>query len=207
MKYEFDIGKANQALDAAGWKRGADGIRAKGNVRLKFVFQTTVNQPRLKTQAIVKDACAKAGIDLELKSVTAAVFFGGDYANPDTAQKFWADMQMYAFQMGSADPEQFMRQFLSSEVSQKSNKWQGRNAGRWRNDEYDRTFEAAKTELDPAKRAAMFIKMNDLVCGDRYVIPIVGRPTVQAAGNRLVVYNSGWDNDLWALPHWHTAAA
>ena len=207
MKYEFNIGKANQVLDAAGWKRGADGIRAKGNVRLKFVFQTTVNQPRLKTQAVVKDACAKAGIDLELKSVTAAVFFGGDTANPDTAQKFWADMQMYAFQMESPDPEQFMRQFLSSEISQKSNKWEGRNAGRWRNDEYDRTFEAAKKELDPAKRASMFIRMNDLICNDRYVIPIVSRPTVQAAGNRLVVHNSGWDNDLWALPHWYTAAA
>jgi peptide/nickel transport system substrate-binding protein len=207
MKYEFNIGKANQVLDGAGWKRGVDGIRAKGSARLKFVFQTTVNQPRLKTQAIIKDACAKTGIDLELKSVTAAVFFGGDFANPDTSQKFWADMQMYAFQMGSPDPEQFMRQFLSSEVAQKSNKWEGRNAGRWRNDEYDRTFEAAKTQLDPAKRAALFIRMNDLVCSDRYAIPIVGRPTVQAAGNRLVVHNSGWDNDLWALPHWYTAAA
>ena len=89
-KFEFNIDKANQVLEAAGWKKGADGIRAKGNVKLKFVYQTSVNQPRQKTQAIVKDACTKAGIDLELKSVTAAVFFGGDFANPDTYQKFWS---------------------------------------------------------------------------------------------------------------------
>ncbi|HSQ71188.1 MAG TPA: peptide ABC transporter substrate-binding protein, partial [Rubrivivax sp.] len=54
-KYEFNIDKANQILEAAGWKKGGDGIRAKGNVKLKFVFQTSVSQPRQKTQAIVKD--------------------------------------------------------------------------------------------------------------------------------------------------------
>ena len=40
-KYEFNVDKANQILEAAGWKKGADGIRAKGNVKLKFVFQTS----------------------------------------------------------------------------------------------------------------------------------------------------------------------
>ncbi len=49
MKYEFNVDKANQVLEAAGWKKGADGIRAKGNVKLKFVYQTSVSQPRQKT--------------------------------------------------------------------------------------------------------------------------------------------------------------
>ncbi|MDP3086105.1 MAG: peptide ABC transporter substrate-binding protein, partial [Rubrivivax sp.] len=93
-KFEFNVDKANQILEAAGWKKGSDGIRAKGGVKLKFVYQTSVNKPRQDTQAIVKSACSKAGIDLELKSVTAAVFFGGDFANPDTFSKFWADIQM-----------------------------------------------------------------------------------------------------------------
>ena len=39
-KYEFNVEKANQILEAAGWKKGADGIRAKGDVKLKFVYQT-----------------------------------------------------------------------------------------------------------------------------------------------------------------------
>ena len=41
----------------------------------------------LKTQAIVKQACQRAGIDIELKSVTASVYFSSDAANPDTARK------------------------------------------------------------------------------------------------------------------------
>jgi peptide/nickel transport system substrate-binding protein len=119
-KFEFNIDKANQILEAAGWKKGADGIRAKGNVKLKFVFQTSVNQPRQKVQAIIKDACAKAGIELELKSVTAAVFFGGDFANPDTYQKFWADMQMYTTTMTQPDPQLFMEQYCSWELARRT---------------------------------------------------------------------------------------
>jgi peptide/nickel transport system substrate-binding protein len=206
MKFEFNIDRANQILDAAGWKRGADGIRVKGNARLKFVFQTSVNQPRQKTQAIIKDACAKAGIDLELKSVTAAVFFGGDFANPDTFQKFWADMQMYTTTMTQPDPQQFMEQYCSWELSQKGNKWAGRNISRWRNDEYDKAHTAAQSELDPVKRAALFVRMNDLVCSDNFIIPVVFRPRTSAAGTKTVAHLSGWDNDLWALPHWYKEA-
>ncbi len=206
MKFEFNIEKANQILEAAGWKKGADGIRAKGGVKLKFVYQTSVNQPRQKTQAIIKDACAKAGIELELKSITAAVFFGSDFANPDTYQKFWADMQMFTTTMTQPDPQVFMEQYTSWEVSQKANKWASRNLSRWRNDEYDATHKAAQVELDPARRAAMFIKMNDLVCGDGYVIPLVFRPRVSAAATKLVAPLSGWDSDTWGIANWYKEA-
>ncbi|MFZ4651714.1 MAG: peptide ABC transporter substrate-binding protein [Rubrivivax sp.] len=206
MKFEFNIDKANQILEAAGWRRGADGIRAKGNVKLKFVYQTSVNQPRQKTQAIYKDACTKAGIDLELKSVTAAVFFGGDFANPDTYQKFWTDIQMYTTTMTQPDPQVFMEQFCSWELATKANKWAGRNGLRWRNDDYDKAHRDSQSELDPVKRAAMFIRMNDIVCGDGYVIPLVFRPRVSAAGSKVVAHLSGWDNDTWALAHWFKEA-
>ncbi|WP_418316342.1 peptide ABC transporter substrate-binding protein [Piscinibacter sakaiensis] len=206
LKFEFNVDKANQILEAAGWKKGPDGIRAKGNTKLKFVYQTSVNQPRQKTQAIVKDACTKAGIDLELKSVTAAVYFGGDFANPDTYQKFWTDMQMYTTTMTQPDPQYFMEQHCSWEFAQKANKWASRNLTRWRNDEYDAAHKAAQVELDPVKRAALFIKMNDLVCGDGYVIPVVYRPRASAAVTKLSAPLSGWDNDMWALPHWYREA-
>ncbi len=110
-KFEFNVDKANEILDAAGWKRGADGIREKGGKKLKFVYQTSVNAPRQKEQAIVKQAAQKAGIDLELKSVTASVFFSSDVANPDTYTKFCCDMQMYTTTMTQPDPERFMNQY------------------------------------------------------------------------------------------------
>ena len=201
-KYEFNIDKAIALLEGAGWKKGADGIRAKGAVKLKFVYQTSVSGPRQKCQAIIKDACTKAGIDLELKSVVASVFFGGDFANPDTYQKFWTDIQMFTTTMSQPDPQYFMEQFTSSQHSQKANKWASRNLTRWTNKDYDDTFAAAQVELDPVKRAAMFVKCNDLVVNDGYVIPLFARPRPVGVVNKMTIHTSAWDSMTWAIGYW-----
>jgi peptide/nickel transport system substrate-binding protein len=205
-KWEFNIEKANQVLDARGWKRGSDGVRAKDGKKLSFVYQTSINAPRQKNQQIVKQACQKAGIEVELKSVTASVFFSSDVANLDTYAHFSCDLQMYTTTMTQPDPEVFMNQFCSWEIASKENKWQGRNITRWKSDEYDKIFTAAQGELDPVKRTAMFIHMNDLVCNNKVVIPVVNRPKVQAVANKLHAPGSGWDNDLWLLKDWYRDA-
>jgi peptide/nickel transport system substrate-binding protein len=205
-KWEFSIDKANQALEAAGWKKGPDGIRAKDGKKLKLVYQTSINTPRQKNQAIVKQACQKAGIDVELKSVTASVYFSSDVANPDTYTKFYCDIQMYTTTMTQPDPELFMNQFTSWEVATKENKWQGRNITRWKSEEYDKTFRAAEGELDPVKRAALFIKMNELAVNEQVVVPVVYRPRVAAISHKLKAHLSGWDNDLWNLKDWYREA-
>jgi len=205
-KWEFSVDKANQILESAGWKRGGDGVRAKDGKKLKFVYQTSINNPRQKTQQIVKQACAKAGIELELKAVTANVFFSSDPANPDTYSHFYTDLQMYTTTMTQPDPQRFMDQFTSWEVAAKDNKFALTNKTRWRNEEYDKTWKAAETEMDPVKRAALFIKMNDLVIQNVVVIPVVFRPRVAAISNRMRdVVQSGWDSDFWALAYWSKA--
>ncbi|NBP10384.1 MAG: peptide ABC transporter substrate-binding protein, partial [Betaproteobacteria bacterium] len=206
MKYEFNPDKAAATLEAAGWKRGSDGVRTKDGKRLKFVFQTSINAPRQKTQQIVKQAAQKAGIDLELKSVTASVFFSSDVANPDTYTKFFCDVQMYTTTMTQPDPELFMNQFVSTNASSRANKWQGRNITRWVNAEYDATHKAAESEQDPIKRAALFIKMNDLAVSDYTVIPVVARPRVAGMSLKLNAPLSAWDNDLWMLRDWFREA-
>jgi peptide/nickel transport system substrate-binding protein len=205
-QWEFNIDKANQLLDQAGWQRGAGGIRAKNGKQLKLVFQTSINAPRQKTQAIVKQACQKAGIEVELKSITPSVYFSSDVGNPDTYRKFYSDIQMFTTAMGAPDPENFMRQFLSSEIASKENKWQGRNITRWRSDDFDKTFAAAEGELDAVKRAALFIAMNDMVVDTPAVIPVVYRPEVSARSRQLRARLSGWDNTFWDLQNWYREA-
>src|SRR4029077_9511371 len=162
-KFEFNIEKANQVLEAAGWKKGTDGVRAKDGKSLKFAYQTSINAPRQKTQAIVKQACQKAGIENELKSVVGSVFFSSDAANPDTYTHFYCDAQMYNTTMTQPDPQFFMNQYLSWQGGNKENKWQGRNVSRWHSKEYDEIYGQAEHELDAVKRAAMYIKLNDMV--------------------------------------------
>ena len=203
VRWEFNLDKANQVLDAAGWKRGSDGIRAKDGKRLKYVFQTSINAPRQKAQAIIKQAAQRAGIDLELKSISASVYFSSDVGNPDTFRKFYADIQMYNTTMPQPDPSRFMEQLCSWELATKENKWSGRNVPRFRNEEYDRAFRASEGELDPVKRAALFVRMNEILVEQRVVIPLVNRPQVAAVSNRLRAPLSGWDNDIWLLKDWY----
>ena len=206
VKWEYSIDRANQVLEAAGWKRGADGIRAKDGKRLKFLFQTSINAPRQKAQAIIKNAAQKAGIDMELKSVSASVYFSSDVGNPDTYRKFYADMQMYQTTMSQPDPSRFMLQFCSWEIATKENKWSGRNVPRFRNEDYDKAFRASMSELDPVKRAALFIRMNEILVEQRHIIALVNRPQVAAVSNRLRAPLSGWDNEVWLLKDWYREA-
>ncbi len=155
----------------------------------------------------MKQAAAKAGIEMELKSVVASVFFSSDPANLDTYPHFNADLQMYNTTMTAPDPQYFMNQFCSWEASQKANKWQGRNVTRFKSDEYDRLYKQADGEIDPVKRAALFIRMNDIVIGNVVVIPVLWRNGVSGSGQALMGMDlTGWDSTLWRLPYWYKQA-
>jgi peptide/nickel transport system substrate-binding protein len=204
--YGFNVEKAIALLDQGGWKPGDDGVREKDGIKLKIVYQTSINAPRQKTQQIVKQACQKAGIEIEIKAIPSSVYFSSDMGNPDTGSKFYADLEMATTNMTQPDPGEFMRRFLSTEVASKDNKWQGRNSSRWRNADYDVLFNAATHETDPVKRAALFIQMNDMVIKDVVVIPVVYRPSVAAVSSALHVRLSGWDSYLGDFHNWYADA-
>jgi peptide/nickel transport system substrate-binding protein len=204
--WEFSVEQAAKLLDEAGWKPGADGIREKDGKKLKLLYQTSINGPRQKTQAIVKQAMQKAGIDVELKSVVASVFFSSDVANPDTYAKFYADIEMFQIPMTQPDPTIHMRRYHSRYVAAKENKWQGTNFPRFVNAEYDAAIDAAEIEIDPVKRAALYIKCNDLLWQETMVIPVMHRIKVGASANTLRPVMSGWANDLDNLQDWYREA-
>ena len=119
---------------------------------------------------------------------------------------FFCDLQMFTTTMTQPDPEVFMLQFISGEAATKENKWQGRNITRWQNKEYDETHKAASVELDPAKRAALLIKCNEMAINNQVVIPVVTRPQSTGVSNKLVVELTGWDTNTWDLANWYREA-
>jgi peptide/nickel transport system substrate-binding protein len=57
--------------------------------------------------------------------------------------------------------------------------------------------------MDPVKRAALFIRMNDLVVLNGVVIPIVLLSKAAAISNRLRgVEHNPFELDFWNLPFW-----
>ncbi len=72
----FDVAAANRELDGAGWKRGADGVRAKGGQRLEFTLSLVSGAP--DTDAIIeliRPAWAQLGARFDVKHYPSPLYF------------------------------------------------------------------------------------------------------------------------------------
>lgn len=68
--YRYDLDKANQILEDAGWVKGADGIREKDGQKLEVKFLVSVDVPALDTLIpMFKKAWSEIGVDLKQSSV------------------------------------------------------------------------------------------------------------------------------------------
>ena len=114
-----------------------------------------------------------------------------------------ASAGLFQIPMTQPDPAQLMRRYHSRFVATKENKWQGTNFPRWVNKDYDAAVDAAEGETDPVKRAALYIKCNDIMWEDTVVIPVMHRLKVGAVANGVHPVMSGWANDLDNLQDWY----
>jgi peptide/nickel transport system substrate-binding protein len=200
-----DIEGAKALLEEAGWTDSdGDGIRDKDGKKLALLYQSSVNAVRQDFQALIKQWWTEIGVETELKSVDASVFFGGDPGSPDTFQKFYADVEMYANNFDGTDPEPYLSQYLCDKIPGPENGWQGENVNRFCNPEYDTLVaELAKTG-EIGKRAEIAKKLNDMLTKDSFVVvPLVDRGRNSAHSNALggVVLNT-WDSELWNTSDW-----
>lgn len=202
--FEFNLEKAAALLDEAGWTDSdGDGIREKDGVKLQILFQSSVNPVRQKTQEIIKQSLESIGFGVELKSIDSTVFFNNDPANPDTFKHFYADAQLYTVGSSNPDPGDYLEDFTCAEIVQKENEWSKGNLTRWCNPEYDALVIQAKAELDPAKRQAIYIQLNDILINDIVIIPVVHRTFPNGVSNTLDgVVLTPWDSQLWLLKDW-----
>ncbi len=201
-----DIDGANAMLDAAGWVMGSDGVRAKDGVRLSILYQTSTNPIRQDFQALIKQWWAEIGVETELKNVDAAVFFGGDQSSPDTFQKLFADVEMYANTFDGTDPEAYMGSWRCSEIPSPENAWLGSNMPRFCDPAYDAMVDEMSGTADVNERARLAIAMNDMLMQSYTIIPLVHRGNVAGVANSLDgVRLNVWDSDLWNLAEWSRA--
>lgn len=203
-----DIEGAKALLDEAGWTVGGDGIREKDGMKLKLLYQTSVNAVRQDFQALIKQWWSEIGVDTELKTVDGSVFFGGDAGSPDTFQKFYADVEMYANNFDGTDPEPYLAQYTCEKIPSPEDQWQGENVNRFCDPAYDeKVVELGRTGEIEA-RATLAKAMNDMLTKDSMVIvPLVDRGRISAHSNTLggVVLNT-WDSELWNVADWHRVA-
>lgn len=199
-----DIEGANALLDEAGIvDTDGDGIRELDGVPLVILYQTSTNAVRQSTQALIKQWWSEIGIETELRSIDASVFFGGDPASPDTFQKFYADVEMFTSGTSGTDAESFLVRWICGTAPSPDNNWLGRNVPRHCNPDYDALFEVYSGTGDPAERSELVIQMNDLLVDSYVLIPLVFRGSVSAHSNTIEGVNiNGWDAELWNIADW-----
>jgi peptide/nickel transport system substrate-binding protein len=200
-----DMDGAKALLDEAGWKVGADGIREKDGKKLHLLYQTSVNPVRQDFQALIKGWWNELGVEVELKSIEGGVYFGGDPGSPDTFQKFYADVEMYANNFDGTDPEPYVAQYTCDKAPRPESQWQGENINRFCDPAYDEMVKTLIATRDEGERATMIKKMNDILTKDTFtVVPLVDRGRLSAASNTLggVMLNV-WDSELWNASDWY----
>ncbi len=154
--YSFDLAKAGQLLDAAGYKLGADGAREYQGKPIKLRLWTTTESPQNQTAVkLIAGWFQKLGLKIELSvldpgALQARVwnFSGNDYI---------PDFDMYVWDWaGYGDPGQTLSAEITAQIG-------NTNEPCWSNAEYDRLNGEQASALDPEARKNYIWQMQQIM--------------------------------------------
>jgi len=199
-----DVAGAKALLDEAGWVPGPDGIRVKDGQKLAIIFQAPVNAIRQDFQALIKQWWQDIGVQTELRTVDPSVFFGGDPGSPDTFQKFYADVEMYANNFDGTDPEAYLAMYKCGNEPRPETGWQGENINRFCDPAYDALIDKLGETGVFEERTKIAKEAHDLYMQQSVLLPLVDRGRVSGKSKTLggVVLNT-WDSELWNAADWY----
>ena len=201
-----DIEGAKAMLEAAGYKdSNGDGVRETPDGKpMKILYQTSTNAVRQDFQALIKQWWSEIGIETELRNVNSSVFFGGDPGSPDTFQKFYADVEMYANTFNGTDPQSYFGNGLCDKAPSPKTQWQGENISRFCDEEFDKLHYKLTQTADAGERAAIGKELNTMVFEKGSMIPLVHRGRLSGISTTLGghVLNV-WDTELWDAADWY----
>jgi peptide/nickel transport system substrate-binding protein len=147
-QYDFDPARAEQLLDAAGFRPGADGVR------IRLTLKTSTDESTRLYAAVLADQWKRVGVALELKSLEFATFY--------------SDITRGSFQLytqrwvgGNNDPDMFEYVFSSKKFPP-----DGANRGHYRNVQLDALLDRARVEMDREKRRAILSEVQKIVAED-----------------------------------------
>ncbi len=202
---EQDIEGAKKLLDDAGYvDSDGDGVREKDGVELRMLYQTSTNAVRQDFQQLIKEWWEEIGFAVELRNISGSVFFGGDAGSPDTFQKFYADVEMYANTFPGTDPQTYLGGPLCNKIPSPENQWQGENIPRFCMEEYDELWAELSRTAAPEERQRIAKELNDMYVSNGGQIPLVHRGRLSAHANSLGgVKLNVWDSELWNVADWY----
>ena len=147
-QYSYDPARANSLLDAAGYPRGADGIR------FHLELKTSTDEATRVYAAALQDQWRKVGVQLDLRSLEFATFY---------ADITRGSFQLYTLRWVGAnlDPDIFDYVFGSDRIPPA-----GANRGRYSNPQLDELLQQARVTTEQAKRNEILAQVQKIVATD-----------------------------------------
>jgi peptide/nickel transport system substrate-binding protein len=149
--YNFDKGKAESLLDGAGWAKGADGIRAKGGVKLKFTMITNAGNKQRESMLQVMQQSWK---DIGVEATPSLIQFPQLVTQIVDTRTF--DMFLVGFNW-TVDPDE------SPLYHSRNTAPGGFNGAFFKNDQVDQILDQALGTLDKNKRKELYGQFQDIM--------------------------------------------
>ncbi|WP_214104236.1 ABC transporter substrate-binding protein [Acrocarpospora catenulata] len=146
--------EAVRLLDAAGWRRGPDGVRVKGSQRLSFELVYSANEPYGSVYQLMAQQLAEAGIELRPTPLDDAT---------NSARQGAGDYDFVSWAVTRGDPT-----VLATVYPVRSANPQRRT----KPDEVDSTIAEIATVLDPAERAEAVAAAAEAIISGGHGIPL-----------------------------------
>ena len=196
-KHEYNIARAGQLLDQAGWRPGPDGIRAKDGVRLSFNNSTTTGAHlREQTQQLIQQTFAKIGVEMKIVNLPGAVMFGD----------FWVKSQFDTAMVGityliASDPDVSLR-FHSRSIVAKGGR--GSNNAQYSNPEVDALLDKGTRTFDPKTRREIYNSVQEIIRNDLPFLPLFAYNTVYGLKAKIqgFVPNTNTRSESWNAAGW-----
>jgi len=151
-RYPFDASRATATFEAAGWRRGPDGmlINAAGE-KLTVVSRTTAtNQVRA---TLIQDMWKRVGVDAEISIVPAARIADREYFTKFPGVEITA--------RGAQDA--ILTRLECAERPTPQNQYAGNNRGQWCTPDYERLVGQYRTSLQEGRRGETMRQIQDLL--------------------------------------------
>jgi peptide/nickel transport system substrate-binding protein len=174
----FDVARANQILDEAGYARGADGIRVdQDGEKMEYeVITPTGVQGINRSFEVARAGLEQVGITLKQKALDDTAAFEEILA-PDNKYEVF-DLAMWDW-VGYLDPD-----FVLSVVT--CDQWGGWSDTGYCNPDYDELYQQQAVTIDQAARREIVYEMQEILNRDRPYIQLVNLVATAAHGK-------GWD--------------
>jgi peptide/nickel transport system substrate-binding protein len=173
----FDLGRANQLLDQAGFKKGSDGIRVADGHKMEYqvIFPHDESGPGDRSFSIIQADFEKMGVKLSQRSLDDTTAFdeilapNNKYLNFDLAMWDWVPL---------VDPD-FILYILTCNSRPV---W---NDTGYCNKKYDRLYKKQGVTVDPENRAKIVHQMQQIIARDKPYI-------IYAYNQSIDAYTSQW---------------